>query len=216
MKTNWVIGIILWPLCLWAASWEQVPLRSAEQLKHGLPGGEGMQQVFCIKYAPSNPETLYLSSDTSGVWKSTDGGKTWVPKYNGFLANGAFSLGIDPVNEDIVFAAALSSGIKRGQLTGKGGIFYTHDGGSQWHQIRETHFENFVSKGDLFAFDTSARGEDRVLRIYSASASEGLLVTNDGGRNFRSRNEPLQARTYLRGLRERYVCCFWGRRTKDR
>ncbi|MBI5043429.1 MAG: hypothetical protein HZC10_06305 [Nitrospirae bacterium] len=50
--------------------WTPIPLTSAKQKQEGLAGGEGMQMVFGIAYAPSNPNVVYIVSDTSQVWKS--------------------------------------------------------------------------------------------------------------------------------------------------
>jgi len=52
-----------------------MPLRTPEQKSAGLPGGEGMQQIYDLAYSPSNPSIVYLGVDTSQVWKSIDGGK---------------------------------------------------------------------------------------------------------------------------------------------
>ena len=71
--------------------WIPVPLRSAEQAAAGIAGGEGMQLIYGISYAPSNQETVYLVTDVSQVWKSVDGGSTWQMRNNGFLANGGLS-----------------------------------------------------------------------------------------------------------------------------
>jgi len=61
-------------------NWKSVPLRTQAQKDAGLSGGEGMQMVHSISYAPSNPEIVYFVSDTSQVWKSTDSGNSWQYK----------------------------------------------------------------------------------------------------------------------------------------
>ena len=82
-----------------------VPLTTEAQRRQNIPGGEGFQLVMTIAYAPSNPQTVYLGSDTSQVWKSLDGGKSWRPVNGGYKSVGSRSLFVHPRNEDLVFSA---------------------------------------------------------------------------------------------------------------
>lgn len=94
-----------------------------------------------VAVAPSNPNTLYVGSgeglqrpDLSvgdGMYKSTDGGKTWshlglkeVQQIGG--------LAIDPKNEDKVFVAALGHPYGPNK---ERGVYRTTDGGKSWKQV---------------------------------------------------------------------------------
>jgi photosystem II stability/assembly factor-like uncharacterized protein len=94
-----------------------------------------------IVVSPSNPTVIYVGSgeglqrpDLSvgdGIYKSTDGGNTWV---NTGLkeAQQIGGLAIDPKNEDRVFAAAL--GHPYGPNTERG-VYRTTDGGKTWERV---------------------------------------------------------------------------------
>lgn len=94
-----------------------------------------------VVVSPSNPEVLYVGSgeglqrpDLSvgdGVYKSTDGGKSWI---NTGLNDGQQigGLAIDPKNENRVFAAVL--GHPYGPNTERG-VYRTLDGGKSWKQV---------------------------------------------------------------------------------
>ena len=56
-------------------------------------------------FAPSNPNTVYNGND-GGVWKSTDGGRTWSPCDWGVRTNHAYSFAIYPGSGIINFSAA--------------------------------------------------------------------------------------------------------------
>ena len=154
--------------------WIPVPLRSAEQAVAGIAGGEGMQLIYSISYAPSNPEAVYLATDVSQVWKSIDGGATWQIKNQGFLANGGLSLVVHPSDEDIVLVAASTHEEISDELAD--GIYRTRDGGDSWVQVHRTPYVNLLeNKGGVnFAF----AGHDT---IYAATHTEGLLRSSDGG-----------------------------------
>jgi len=94
-----------------------------------------------IAVSPSNPNVLYVGSgeglqrpDLSvgdGMYKSTDGGKTWI---NTGLKNAQqiAGLAIDPANENRVFVAAL--GHPYGPNAERG-IYRTTDGGQTWKNV---------------------------------------------------------------------------------
>lgn len=94
-----------------------------------------------VVVAPSNPNVLYVASgegiqrpDLSigdGIYKSTDGGKTWT---NTGIREGQQigGMAIDPQNENRVFAAVL--GHPYGPNTERG-IFRTLNGGQSWERI---------------------------------------------------------------------------------
>lgn len=94
-----------------------------------------------VVVAPSNPNVLYVGSgeglqrpDLSvgdGVYKTTDGGKTW--KNTGLKeAQQIGGLAIDPENENRVFAAAL--GHPYGPNTERG-VYRTTNGGNSWERV---------------------------------------------------------------------------------
>jgi photosystem II stability/assembly factor-like uncharacterized protein len=93
-----------------------------------------------VAVAPSNPEIVWAGTGESnarnsvswgdGVYKSTDGGKTWQNMGLGETHH-IGRIAIHPTNPDIVYVAAL------GHLWGPNkerGIFKTIDGGKTWQQ----------------------------------------------------------------------------------
>jgi photosystem II stability/assembly factor-like uncharacterized protein len=94
-----------------------------------------------IVVSPSNPNTIYVGSgeglqrpDLSvgdGIYKSTDGGKTWI---NTGLkdAQQIGGLAIDPKNENRVFAAALGHPYGPNE---ERGVYRTVDGGKTWERV---------------------------------------------------------------------------------
>jgi len=140
--------------------WTSVPLTTAAQRHAGLAGGEGMQMIFGIAYAAANPNIVYMVSDTSQVWKSTDGGSTWQMKHKGFHANGGISLAVDPINENVVFVAGSNAEPYCDMSSPADGIYRTLDGGDSWSLMKPTPY--FRGKeGTHFAFDKSSSKEQQ-------------------------------------------------------
>jgi photosystem II stability/assembly factor-like uncharacterized protein len=95
-----------------------------------------------VAVAPSDPNILYVASGEgiqrpdlsvgNGVYRSADGGKSWV---NTGLSNGLQigGLAIDPTDPDRVFAAVL--GHPYGPNTERG-VFRTKNGGKTWEKVK--------------------------------------------------------------------------------
>ena len=191
-KTNYFITFLLvfftFPIIAYSNSyeWKQVSIRTLNQKNAGLLGGEGMQSIQSIAYAPSNPQVVYLVSDTSQVWKSTDGGKIWNMKHKGFYANGGLSVAVDPLNENIAFVAgSIGWPIKRYKHTDPlCGIFRTTDGGESWKLVKKTRYfkrDGGDNGGKYFAFATNASDKTQTRTIYAGTYTDGLLKSTDGG-----------------------------------
>jgi photosystem II stability/assembly factor-like uncharacterized protein len=171
---------------IYGAEWESVPIRSISQKNAGLLGGEGMQMIQSIAYAPTNPQVLYLVSDTSQVWKSIDGGKVWKMKHNGFYANGGLSVVVDPLNENIVFVAgSIGYPSNRDKFSDPlCGIFRTTDGGANWKLVKKTSYfkrDAGDNGGKYFAFAIPISEVGKGKTIYAGTYNDGLLKSTDGG-----------------------------------
>ena len=166
--------------------WRSIPITTVAQAKAGILGGEGFQQVMSIEYAPSDPRIVYMGSDTTQVWKSTDSGYHWRPASEGMDSNGARSLLVHPKNADIVLAAGFLGPEEqraRPARRRKEGIFRTVDGGKSWAFIRKTEFHKQRSTGSLFAVDPRTISKKELV-LFAGSYSEGLLVSRDTGQTW--------------------------------
>jgi len=102
-------------------------------VSNGLIFGGADSAYSAITYAPSNPTLVYTGSgyeddrNAKGIFKSTDGGKSWTKISKGLSINPATThphyvkaIAVHPTNPDIVLAA-----------TG-GGLYKSTDGGKNW------------------------------------------------------------------------------------
>jgi len=174
------------------------------------PTGDGIP-VFCATIDPSNPDTIWVGTQSQrGIFKSTDGGKTWKKMDSGVVERDGITFRgftIDPHNSDIVYAAAeLSSWVwNNGQpRTGRefdmtaGVVYKTTDGGQSWEAVwrgqnlaryiwidpRDSNVI-YVSTG---IFDREAANSDPVAR---KPGGEGLLKSTDGGQTWTHINNGL-------------------------
>ena len=116
------------------------------------------QHIGRIVIDPNDPNTvlvavlghLYTSNDERGVYKTTDGGKTW--KKTLFIDNttGAIDLAMDPSNDKILYAAMWHRERKAWNFEGSGttsGIYKSTDGGETWKLISGAYSGFATGKG---------------------------------------------------------------------
>ncbi len=111
----------------------------------------------------------------SAVWRSTDGGKTWVKSQSGFPKGdlGRIGLSRSPADPDVIYAIAQAA-------DEKGGLFRSHDGGASWEKMSGTQFGgNYYNR--VFA------DPKNVDRVYAVNVF--LQISNDGGKTFSSLGE---------------------------
>jgi photosystem II stability/assembly factor-like uncharacterized protein len=91
-------------------------------------GGQGVNgvPVNALAVDPTNPTILYAGTTSVGVFKTKNGGGTWLSASDG-LPSGSFisALVIDPTNSQTVYAGVPSA-------SGNTGVFRTIDGGESW------------------------------------------------------------------------------------
>jgi photosystem II stability/assembly factor-like uncharacterized protein len=94
-----------------------------------------------VTIAPNDPNVVWVgtgeannrqsSSWGDGVYKSTDGGRTW--KHTGLRESRQIPrIVVDPIDHDVVYVAALGDLWKAG---GERGIYKTADGGQSWTRV---------------------------------------------------------------------------------
>ena len=164
-----------------------------------------------IALDPSDPNTLWVgtgeanifrSSQTgAGLFKTTDGGKTWQPAG---LAN-TFTIArilVDPKNSDVVWVAASGHEWTPNK---ERGIFKTTDGGKSWKKV--FYIDDMTGAIDL-AMDPSdpntlyaamwqrIRRKWNDPRIEPGFSNSGIYKTTDGGKTWKAVNNGLPEAKY--------------------
>jgi photosystem II stability/assembly factor-like uncharacterized protein len=156
-------------------------------------GLEDVQQVGRIVVHPENPDVVFVAgmghpygpNEQRGVFRTTDGGRTWEKVLYLDHNTGASTVELDPSNPRTVFAGLWEhreGPWENGSFSGPGtGLYKSIDGGSTWRRLRTgLPSDDF---GPLFI--GIAPGDSR--RVYvtvSARGGGGLFRTDDGGESW--------------------------------
>ncbi len=151
---------------------------------------KGLEDYFIssIVEHPVDPNILYIGCK-SGVYKSTNGGRSWKWKRKGFppIRNYTYSstvskVVLDPLNPEIIYAAI---GQPNRQKSGQGSIYRSTDGGDRWKQI--------VSLGqlekDLPINDLAIHPSDP--QVMLITSPKGVFLSEDGGKTWVASNKGL-------------------------
>ncbi|HTQ58462.1 MAG TPA: hypothetical protein VMI94_28565 [Bryobacteraceae bacterium] len=150
-----------------------------------------------IAINPRNPDIVFVAAlghlfgpnEERGVFRSTDGGKTWKKVLYRDADTGAVDLAMDPGNPSLIYASLWQ--IRRNPWTfesgGKGsGLFQSTDGGDTWTEI--TRNEG-LPKGIIgrIGVALSPANPERVWAIVEASEG-GVYRSDDGGKKWQHTN----------------------------
>lgn len=134
----------------------------------------GRTRSFVIH--PSDPNIMYAGAVGGGVWKTIDGGASWLPAGDFLPSIGISALAMDPRNPDTLYAGTGEwyTGSLRGDSIRGVGIFKTTDGGTTWALITAATTTSFyyVNKIVISPGDSN--------RIYAATYG-GVWTSLDAG-----------------------------------
>ncbi|WP_372945090.1 WD40/YVTN/BNR-like repeat-containing protein, partial [Muriicola sp.] len=163
-----------------------------------LMGLEKTRHIHRIIIDPDNPNTVYVGAIGSpwgehperGVFKTTDGGKTWNKIL--FVNNraGVADMVMDPTNPNKIFAAMWEH--KRDPWFFKSGgpgsgLYMTHDGGENWKKITA---EDGMPKGELGRIGIAvARSRPNVVYALVEAKKNALYKSEDGGFTWKKIND---------------------------
>ena len=152
-------------------------------------------QVGGLRVHPTNPDVVWTAAlgspygpnDERGIFKTSDGGKTW--KKTLFVDNehGGRDIEVDWQNPEVLYAA-MYRGFRKGWdiISGgpadKGGIYKSSDGGETWKKLSAGLPAKLIGKIDL---DIARSNPNVLFAMIEAPGSEGgLYKSSDAGESW--------------------------------
>ncbi|MDQ2971140.1 MAG: hypothetical protein M3R34_08370, partial [Acidobacteriota bacterium] len=169
----------------------------------GLPESERITRVLVhpkngdIVYA-CVPGKLWSDSAERGLYKTSDGGKTWTLALKGInLSTGCSSVSMDPKNPELLFAGLWdfrrkgwtfrSGGEGPGAVSGSG-LFRSEDGGRTWSELTSKANAGLPAKPWGRVETIIAPSDPKIVYALIESERSALYRSADGGRTWEGRD----------------------------
>ncbi|NBW66773.1 hypothetical protein EBR44_13565, partial [bacterium] len=146
-------------------------------------------QISTIRVHPSNPDIAYVAALGNafvpnvdrGIFKTTDGGKTWTKVLYVSDSTGAADVELQPGNPNVLFASMWHGQRKPWTIVSgarEGGIYKSTDGGEHWTKLGGGLPTDLVGRSNVAI---SAAEPKRVYALIEAKPGGGVYRSNDEG-----------------------------------
>ncbi len=182
---------------LWVGTGEGDPRNSASfgnGVYRSTDGGEtwkylglaDSEKIKRIKVHPNDPDTAYVCAlghewgpnEERGVFKTTDGGKTWQKVLYIDNTTSCSDIDIDPQNPRILYAGMWTNRRKAWTFSTGGGqtaLYQSKDGGATWKKLT-----NGLPRSEMDRIGVAvARSNPNVVYMITETKNEGVLFRSD-------------------------------------
>ena len=130
------------------------------------------------------PNVFYFGATGGGVWKTTDGGKTWLNVSDGFLKTGSVgAIDVSQSDPNVVYVG-MGEETLRGNVSHGDGVYRSVDGGKTW---------KFIGLGDtrqIGRIRIHPKNPDiayvaAIGHLWAGNDERGVFRTTDGGKTWK-------------------------------
>ena len=139
-------------------------------------------RVAAATGVPGRPNEFYFGAVNGGVWKTIDGGRVWLPVFDGQSTSSIGAITVAPSSPDTVYVGSGESTLRDSVGFGNG-VYKSTDAGRSWTHLGldETHHIGKIA--------VDPRNPNNVFvaaigKLYAPNAERGLFRSRDGGRSW--------------------------------
>ena len=172
-------------------NWTNVGLKDSERIAKILVDPSHTDTVYVCA-----PGKLWSDSDERGVYKTTDGGKTWTKVLKGAnLSTGCSMMSMDESNPKTIYAGmwdfrrkgwTFRSGGETPESPSASGLFKSTDGGATWTELTEASAKGLPPKpwGRVAVTVAPSKPDVVYAAIEAVIPKDGLYRSDDGGKTW--------------------------------
>jgi photosystem II stability/assembly factor-like uncharacterized protein len=164
-------------------------------------GLKDSERIVKILVDPTNTDTVYVcapgklwsDSDERGLYKTTDGGKSWTKILKGAnLSTGCSMISMDEQNPKTLYAGMwdfrrkgweFRSGGESSNAVSGSGLFKSTDGGATWKELNDQTSKGLPAKpyGRIAVAVAPSKPDVVYASVEAEMPNDGLYRSNDGG-----------------------------------
>jgi photosystem II stability/assembly factor-like uncharacterized protein len=139
-------------------------------------------RALAVAGIPGDPTTFYFGAVAGGVWKTTDGGATWLPLTDQTSISSVGAIAVAPSNHNVIYVGT-GEAAPRGDMTYGDGVYKSIDGGKTWSNI------GLKDSRQIGALIVDPQNADIVLvaafgHAFGPNKERGVFRTTDGGKSW--------------------------------
>ena len=180
-------------LCAVLLAFATVSAESTLRLDPGVISGLGIRNIgsaamsgrisaIAAARRKDGSQVLYVGAASGGIWKSTDGGTTFTPKFDKQTVQSIGAIALSPADPDTIWVGTGEAWTRNSTSIGDG-IYRSKDGGETWANLGLAQSERIV-KIAISPDDPSIVYACVTGKLWSDSDERGVYRTKDGGANW--------------------------------
>jgi photosystem II stability/assembly factor-like uncharacterized protein len=139
-------------------------------------------RALAVAGVPGDPTTFYHGAVAGGVWRTTDGGATWVALTDKTPISSVGAIAIALSNPNIIYVGT-GEAAPRGDMTYGDGVYKSTDGGKTWSNL------GLKDTRQIGALIIDPHDPDIVLvaalgHAFGPNTERGVFRTSDGGKTW--------------------------------
>src|SRR5215469_4580132 len=140
-------------------------------------------RALAVAGVPGDGSTFYFGGVAGGVWKTTDGGNTWLPLTDGTPISSVGAIAVAASDHDIIYVGT-GEAAPRGDMTYGDGVYKSVDGGKTWTHV------GLEDTRQIGALIVDPHDPDIVLvaalgHAFGPNTERGVFRTVDGGKSWK-------------------------------
>lgn len=138
-------------------------------------------RISDIEMHPNNQNIAYLAASSGGIFKTIDGGTTWLPIFDDQPSMSMGDIAIAPSNPDIIYVGTGEANGGRGSLTYDAtGVYKSTDAGQTWTSVG-LELTRMTGRMAVHPTNPDIAFAATMGELYSPNPDRGLYRTTNGG-----------------------------------
>ncbi|NNE16490.1 MAG: glycosyl hydrolase [Saprospiraceae bacterium] len=129
------------------------------------------------------PNLFYFGSTGGGIWKSTDGGRSWENISDGFFGGSIGAIAVSQSDNNVIYVGGGEKTV-RGNVSSGYGLWKSEDGGKTWHS-KGLKTSRHISRIRIHPTNHNIVYAAAMGNLYKDTSDRGVYKSTDGGNTWK-------------------------------